>query len=121
MVHAAYVEQLEITDSTITDASNDAWDLEFVKGTLRRTGVANAGDDGIDLMGSEVDVFDSTLVGVKQNGVSAGEQTRVKVRHSVISDTKVGVLAKNASNVDLLGTLLFRTIFRPSAAILSPL
>ena len=108
VVHAAYVEDLEVSDSMVVDASNDAWDLEFVKGKLRHTGAVNVGDDALDLMASQIEVADSTLVGVEGNGVSAGEESRVTLLHSVISDAKVGILAKNASRVNAYGVLLFR-------------
>lgn len=108
VVHLAYVQALEVSDSRVANAAGDAWDLEFVEGSLLRTEVVNAGDDGLDSMGSKIEVVDGTLVGIHENGVSAGEGSHVTVRHSVISDAKVGVLAKNASRVDLFGTLLFR-------------
>jgi hypothetical protein len=63
----------------------------------------------MDLMGARIDVQDSLLVGIKGNGISAGEESQVNVRNSVVSEAKVGVLAKNASNVDIDGALFFRT------------
>ena len=108
VVHVAYVDDLDVSDSVVSAASNDAWDLEFVEGKLRRTSAVNVGDDGLDLMASHVEIADCMLVGITGNGVSAGEESRVTIRHSVVSDAKVGVLAKNASSVDVFGALLFR-------------
>jgi hypothetical protein len=108
MAHVTYVDGLTVLDTRITDAARDAWDLEFTKASMQRVAVVNAGDDAIDLMGAELDLSDSIAVGVVGNGISAGEETRATVRHSVIADAKVGVLSKNASSVDLLGTVLFR-------------
>src|SRR5690606_29175552 len=99
---------LDATDSRVMDASGDAWDLEFVTGTMRRVSAVNVGDDAIDLMGAKLELVDSAFVAVRGNGISAGEESKVTVRNSVISDAKVGLLAKNASDVDLLGTVLFR-------------
>ncbi len=108
VLHLAYVRGLDATDSRVMDASGDAWDLEFVTGTMRRVSAVNVGDDAIDLMGAKLELVDSAFVAVRGNGISAGEESKVTVRNSVISDAKVGLLAKNASDVDLLGTVLFR-------------
>lgn len=108
VVHIAYVNDLSVTDSQIRDASQDGWDLEFTKGRLERVRVINAGDDAIDLMATKVAIVDSVLLGAKGNAVSAGEETRAKVQTSLLADAKVGVLAKNASRVELAGTVLFR-------------
>jgi hypothetical protein len=109
VVHLAYVDDFAVTDSKVTNASSDAWDLELVSGSLVRVGAMNVGDDALDLMGVTIDVQDGVFVGIKGNGISAGEESRVNLRNSVVSEAKVGVLAKNASDVDIDGALLFRT------------
>lgn len=108
VVHVAYVEGLSVTDSEIRDATEDAWDLEFTRGRLERVRVVNAGDDALDLMGSDLEIADSVLLGAKGNAISAGEATNARLRDSLIARAKVAILAKNASRVDLSGTLLFR-------------
>lgn len=108
VVHVAYVDNVAIADSKVSNAASDAWDLEFVRGKMLRLSAVNIGDDALDLMGAKVDVQDSVLVGIKGNAISAGEESKVDLRNSVISEATVGVLAKNASDVDLDGVLLFR-------------
>jgi hypothetical protein len=109
MAHITYVDDLRISDTRMTDASRDGWDLEFTNASMQRVSVVNVGDDAIDLMGAKLVVRDSVIVGALGNGVSAGEETDVDIEHSIIADAKVGVLAKNASRADLFGTVLFRT------------
>jgi len=108
VVHAAYVTGLSVTDSVIQSAALDGWDLEFARGRLERVRVVNAGDDAIDLMASDLEIVDALLLGAKGNGISAGEQSRVALRNSLVAGAKVGVLAKNASRIDLFGTILFK-------------
>ncbi len=108
VVHVAYVEGLQIQDSEIRDAAEDGWDLEFAHGKLERVRVVNVGDDALDLMGSKLEISDSLLIGAKGNAISAGEATHAQLRDSLIARAKVAVLAKNASRVDLTGTLLYQ-------------
>jgi hypothetical protein len=106
--HATYVDDLRIEDTEVADAPADAFDLEFVKGSMRNIRVRGAGDDGVDLMGSAIVIHDSVILGCANNAVSAGEETRVEIHGALLAASQVGVLAKNASTVLLSGSLLFR-------------
>ncbi len=110
VVHVTYVKNLLVEDSKVKLARSDAWDLEFTEGVLRRVEVIGAGDDGLDLMASDVEVLDSVVIGCKGNGISCGEETAAVVRNTLVADAKVGALAKNASRLNLYGSLLFRNL-----------
>lgn len=107
-VHVAYVQNLTVTDTRFVNTGGDGLDLEFVNAEVSRVDFANIGDDALDLMGSELVVADSTVIGANGNGISAGEESQVHVRSSLISDAKVAVLAKNASDVWLTGSVLYQ-------------
>lgn len=109
MLHASYVDDLLVEDSRIERAAADAWDLELSSAVLRRVTVIDAGDDAIDLMGTRAEVTGSVLIGMRGNGVSAGEESRASIQDTLIADALVGALAKNASELDLDGSLLYRT------------
>jgi hypothetical protein len=106
--HAAYVEGLTIEDTLVEDAASDAFDLEFVSGTLKRVQVHRAKDEGLDLMGSRLELVDGVLLGCGGNGISAGEETELRVRDTLVAGSKVGALAKNASEVELSDSLLYQ-------------
>jgi hypothetical protein len=108
VLHAAYVKDLRIEDTTVADGFRDAIDLEFTEAVLRRVKVGHAGDDALDLMGSRVVLADAVLVGLKGNGVSAGEQSEVAVHDTLIADASVGLLAKNDSRIAADGSLIYR-------------
>jgi hypothetical protein len=107
MVHAAYVEDLKIEDSSARGASADALDIEFSSGILRRMDITGAGDDGLDLMGARVEFSDSVIAGAAGNGISSGEESEVTVRNALVASGGVGVLVKNASRAYLYGSMLF--------------
>ena len=106
--HAAYVKSLTIEDTLVEDAASDAFDLEFVSGMLKRVRVHRAKDEGLDLMGSKLELVDSVFLGCSGNGISAGEETDLRVRDTLVAGSKVGALAKNASVVELSDSLLYR-------------
>ncbi len=107
-LHFAHVRRGEIRDSSFRGSPADALDLEHSSVDLRLVRVINVGDDGLDLMGSEIKLSDSVILAANGNGVSSGEESRVMVHNSLIADCKVGILAKNAAHVSLSGSLLFR-------------
>jgi hypothetical protein len=109
MLHASYVEGFVVEDSRIERAAGDAWDLELSSAVLRRIEVVDAGDDAVDLMGTRAEIEGSVLVGMRGNGISAGELSHVAVQDTLIADALVGALAKNASEIDIDGSLLYRT------------
>jgi CotH protein len=108
VLHTAYVDDILIEDTSIYEAKSDAIDLEFTSGQLRRILVRRAGDEGLDLMGSDVQLVDSLIVDCAQNSISAGEESKLQIRSSLLARSKVGILAKNAAQVDLSGSLLYR-------------
>ncbi|MBW2704606.1 MAG: hypothetical protein JRF33_27635, partial [Deltaproteobacteria bacterium] len=108
VLHMAYVKGLAISDTRVEHAAKDAFDLEFVDGKMNRVQVIRAGDEALDLMASRLEVTDSVLLACGGNAVSAGEESELRLRDVLIAKSKVGVLAKNASSVDLIEALLYR-------------
>lgn len=106
LLHIAYVDDLTLNSCTLTQALSDALDVEFVSGAITDLTVLGAGDDGLDAMGSELRVRETLLVDCKGNGISAGEQSRLKVLDTLVAGAQVGALAKNASEIGLEGVLL---------------
>ncbi len=107
-LHVAYVKRLDVRDTSFLKVPEDAFDLEYTTADLRGLRVSNAGDDAFDLMGSQVRLGDSIILGSEGNGISAGEGSDVNVENTLIATSKVGVLVKNASKVALSGSVLFR-------------
>jgi len=108
VLHAAYVDGLKLDDVRIQGSPSDGIDLEFVDGEARRLVVTGAGDDCLDLMGTSLRLDDSVLAGCTNNGISAGEESSVFAHGVLLADAKSGVLAKNASSVQLLRSLVYR-------------
>ncbi|MBI5508697.1 MAG: CotH kinase family protein [Deltaproteobacteria bacterium] len=108
VVHAAYVTALTLHELEVSGGPQDGIDLEFVSGDLRGLRVANSGDDCLDLMGVQLRLADSVLLGCSNNGISAGEESAVAANGVVVAGAKVGVLAKNHSEVRLNRSLVYQ-------------
>ena len=104
-LHAAYVEELLMERVVIEDPPVDGIDMEFCTGLITGIAVFNAGDEALDLMGAKVTVTDAVLVGFSGAGISAGEETRLKLNTALISGGPRGVLVKNASRARLRDVL----------------
>jgi hypothetical protein len=87
--------------------TGDAFDLEYSRADLRRLRLIDMGDEGLDLMGSQVTLRDSVILGAQGNGISAGEESVLKVQNTLIANCTVGLLAKNAAHISLSGSVLF--------------
>jgi hypothetical protein len=107
-LHAAYVRDLTIRETTVEDVASDAIDLEFTTGLLDDIVVRRAGDDAVDLMTSEVTVQNGRFVRFGDNAISAGEWTDATVKNCLAAAGAQGVLVKNASSVSLSDVLLYR-------------
>jgi hypothetical protein len=106
-VHIADVDGLRVTDTVLREIAGDAIDLEYTDADVRRARLINIGDDGLDLMGSRVTISDSVILGARGNGISSGEESVVKVLSTLVAESGVGVLAKNAAKVALSGSVLY--------------
>lgn len=107
-LHVAYVTGLDVSDTSFFKVPADAFDLEFSTAKLRRVRINGSGDDGLDLMGSRVELRDSILLGARGNALSSGEESVANVQGTLIGTSKIGVLAKNAARVSLSGSVLFK-------------
>ena len=101
VLHVAYVDELAMNRIRIDDAPSDGMDLEFCSGRITGLTVLDSGDEAIDLMGARITVEDAVLAGFGGSGISAGEETRLRLRNSLVSGGPAGVLVKNASRVRL--------------------
>jgi hypothetical protein len=107
-IHMAYVEGFDIRDLTVTGAPEDALDIEFGSGSLDGYTCAGAGDECLDTMGTDLTVNDALLLKAGGNGISAGEESKLAVRNTLVALSKVGILAKNGTKVAAHDCLLFR-------------
>jgi hypothetical protein len=108
VLHAAYVEGLALESLEIRGARGDAFDLELVQGTVRRALVVGAGQEALDLMTSRVAVSDSRFLDCGGNGISAGQDSQLDLRDTLVAGASVGVLVKSGARVRMDQVLVYR-------------
>lgn len=91
--------EFSISDSLFQDTFSDGLDVDFSRGTLTRMTFINTGNDAMDFSGSYVEVKDSHIDRAGDKGISAGEQTNVKVNGLTITDSNIGLASKDLSEL----------------------
>ena len=92
-----------IESSRFDGALSDALDVDFASGSIRGSAFSDAGNDGIDLSGSEVVISDCRIAGAGDKAVSAGEASRVELADLEVIDSRFGVVSKDLSSVQGTG------------------
>ncbi len=79
--------------------ASDSFDGDFVSGTVRDCTFHDGLADGVDFSGSDVSVEDCRFLRMGDKGVSAGENSAVRVEGGLFEDVSIGVAAKDRSRV----------------------
>lgn len=90
-----------MTDTSFESTQSDAFDGDFVTGTLERCTFLNAGNDGIDVSGSELYIKDIVVKNPSDKAISAGENSLITGQDIHVSGGEIGVVSKDLSKVNL--------------------
>ncbi len=93
--------EFSIDSSLFSNCFSDAFDGDFVEGSVTNTIFHTPGNDGLDVSGSVVRLADITVVDAGDKGVSAGEDSQVEASGIDINGAVVGVAAKDLSRVTI--------------------
>ncbi len=98
--------EVEIDDSRFVRALDDAVDCDFCRGVLRNNWIEDAGGDGLDFSGSDVDVEGNRIEGCGDKGMSVGERTVARISGNRIRGCRTGIAVKDLSNATIQDTRL---------------
>lgn len=90
-----------MTDSVFENTFSDAFDGDFVEGKLERCTFSNAGNDGIDVSGSILELRDIKVINPSDKAISAGENSTITGGNIHITNGEIGVVSKDLSSVTL--------------------
>jgi hypothetical protein len=85
----------------VQSAHSDAFDGDFVQGTIVNSTFRDSGNDSIDVSGSRVSVDRVTIERAGDKGVSVGEHSYVDITNVRISDSNIGVASKDLSSATI--------------------
>lgn len=90
-----------IDESLFKDTYSDAFDGDFVKGTIANSTFFNSGNDGIDVSGSDLILNNITIENSSDKAISAGENSKIKGEVITIIAGEIGIVSKDLSSVEL--------------------
>ena len=101
----------------ISNTQSDAFDGDFVNGSILNCQFNNLGNDAIDVSGSDLLIRNVTIANAGDKGLSAGENSKMKINGVEISDSAIAVAGKdlsivNAKNLKISNTQLGFTAFQ---------
>ncbi len=103
MVHVVYGDNLRFSDCSFDRALSDAVDLDACSGTVERCRFVRSGNDGLDLMMSQVAVLDSVFEECGDKGISVGEGSQLWLEDSRVHGCVFGVQVKDGSAAWIVG------------------
>lgn len=96
-LHLVYVDKFELKNCTIYNSPSDGIDIDISKGSILRLVVTSSGNDGLDLMSSDIEIHNSKFQNNGDKGLSVGERTKVHVTDSFFAKNSIGLEVKDAS------------------------
>lgn len=97
-----------LRDSVFSGNSSDAFDGDWVDGTVENCIFENNGGDGLDFSGSNVLVIGSRFTAMGDKGISVGERSTVTIYSSIFGLSKYGVASKDLSSVEAYASIFAR-------------
>lgn len=107
--------EFNLSNSTFENTRSDAFDGDFVKGSITNSTFINAGNDGIDVSGSEIALNGIVLKQPSDKAISGGEASRIVGQNIRIEGGEIGVVSKDLSKVELSNIEIIDTRLAVSA------
>ena len=94
---------------SISGTQSDAFDGDFVKGRVISSTFENLGNDAIDVSGSDLVVRDVIIKNAGDKGLSAGEDSQMKIINVKIYNSEIAIAGKDLSIVTVNDLLIDNT------------
>jgi hypothetical protein len=105
MVHIVYTNNVRIKNMELRNAKMDAIDIDISNNVRITQGkIIAAGNDGIDLMSSNVAIDHMVIAGNKDKGISVGENSVARVTNTLLRNNLIGIESKDGSVVQVSKT-----------------
>jgi len=88
---------------------SDAFDGDFVIGTISNSRFINSGNDGIDVSGSQLTLENITIVNSSDKAISGGESSFIEGEQIFVFGGEIGIVSKDLSKIQLQAVSLKNT------------
>lgn len=97
-------------DSTrFVNTYSDAFDGDFVEGSITNSTFVNSGNDGIDVSGSNLTLAHIVIENPSDKGLSAGEGSTMTGNNIKVNGGEIGVVSKDLSTITLTDVTIENT------------
>jgi len=86
---------------TISNTQSDAFDGDFVTGTIDASNFTTLGNDAIDISGSDIIIKNVQISNAGDKGLSAGENSKMIIDNITISNSEIAVAGKDLSSITI--------------------
>ncbi len=90
-----------LDESKFIDTYSDAFDGDFVDGSITNSTFVNSGNDGIDISGSNLILSNIVIENPADKGLSAGEGSTMTGNNIKVNGGEIGVVSKDLSIIAL--------------------
>lgn len=90
-----------LDESQFIDTYSDAFDGDFVEGSISNSTFVNSGNDGIDISGSNLTLSNIVIQNPSDKGLSAGEGSTMTGNGIRINGGEIGIVSKDLSTITL--------------------
>jgi hypothetical protein len=80
---------------------SDAFDGDFIVGSIEDCFFKNSGNDGIDISGSVVKVKNLKIIDAGDKGISVGEKSKLTGENIYLENCEIGIACKDSSHTQL--------------------
>lgn len=96
----------ELDDVVFENIQSDAFDGDFMRGSIKNCMFGKLGNDAIDVSGSTIVIENTNIYEAGDKGLSAGEGTQMTATHVLIKDCEIAVASKDNSVLTLNNSVL---------------
>jgi len=96
----------EMEEVIFSNTASDAFDGDFVKGTISNSIFNNLGNDAIDVSGSDIKVQQVIITKAGDKGLSAGESSTIYAQKVLIKESEIGIASKDKSTIQMMDCAL---------------
>ena len=99
LIHIIYSKNIKLDNIEISEAKSDAIDIDISEVKISNLKISNSKNDCLDLMMSKVEISYSNFINCGDKGISVGEKSKILINNLEVSDSIVGIAAKDNSEV----------------------
>jgi len=96
----------ELDDVVFENIKSDAFDGDFMRGSIKNCMFGTLGNDAIDVSGSEITIENTNIYNAGDKGLSAGEDTRMTATNVLVKDCEIAIASKDKSVLNLSQSVL---------------